>query len=131
MQQAYTLEVWGFIMTTANNCEEFRQAVINALEERLLDKSQDVGDPFWTSSFGSGCGSYNAAKWAVRGYSAATMTIEKTNPIPGETVKQYAKRLEEVLQVLRQDFYADPDDEDGFATGALVEAINKVKQLSW
>lgn len=118
-------------MKTNEPCEQYRQKVLNALDDRLNDRGKDVDDPFWTSSFGSGFGSYNAAKWAVRGLYAASRSIEKTNPIPGETVKQYAKRLEEGLQVIRQEFYHDPDDEDGFGSGAVVDVINMVKQYSW
>lgn len=66
----------------------------------------------------------------MQGVTASCRSVERTNPIPSETVKQYAKRLEEGLQVIRQDFYHDPDDEDGFGSGAVVDVINMVKRLT-
>lgn len=61
-------------MPDHKNCEEFRKAAISRIEGKLSARSQDVGDPFWNN------GSYNAAKWSVRGSSAAIDLLEKTSP---------------------------------------------------
>ena len=63
------------------------------------------------------------------GYSSAIGKIEEMDPYSRETVQDYAQRLEDVLRALRKEFYNDPDDEDGFATGAVVESINIVRKL--
>lgn len=49
--------------------------------------------------------------------------------MPGETVELYAGRLEEVLQILKNKFSWDTDEEDGFATGAVVDVIYVIKEL--
>ena len=109
------------------SCEEFRKALLCSIEERRSVRSQDIDDPFWSSGlFGGG---YNAARWSVRGGSAAIDLLEETVPLPDETVEQYADRLEEKLKVLKNEFYSDPDDEDGFATGAVVDAIFMLQKL--
>ncbi|MDD2734737.1 MAG: hypothetical protein PHF56_12410 [Desulfuromonadaceae bacterium] len=110
-------------MSDYNSCQEFRELAILRIENKLSARYQDIGDEYWRS------GNYNAAKWSARGGSAAINLLESTHPMPDETVDHYAGRLEEGLRVLKDKFYQDPDDEDGFATGSVGDVISMIKAL--
>jgi len=116
-------------MTTLKSCEEFQDSLLDSIEKKMAAKYSDTFDPFWRSESLMG-GYYNAAKAAVDGYAEACNLIERICPLADETVQEYASRLELSLQKLKKRFSDDSDDEDGFAAGAVVTAINMVQELA-
>ncbi len=115
-------------MSVYSACDEFRETVIRRIEQKMSLRYQDIDDPFWTSS--SLSASYNAAKWSVKGCSEAIDLIDRTPPLPNQSVEQYARMLEDSLRDLKKKINDDYDDVDGFAAGAIVDIINMVKELS-
>jgi hypothetical protein len=110
-------------MSDFNSCEEYRETALLRIGNKMSARYPDIGSNYWRS------GNYDAARWSVRGCSAAIALLERTPPLPDESVEQYAGRLEESLLILKNTFLQDPDDEDGFATGAVVDVIHLIREL--
>jgi len=112
----------GGIMTKIETCEEFRDRVLRKTAERISPALGHIMEY-------SGMQRYNPGKWAMRGCGAAEYLIERTPPLPEEIVEQYGKRLLGKLEALKKEYYDDPDDEDGFAAGAIADYIRTVEAL--
>ncbi len=99
------------------------------LQDRALKGSMGGVANASSSLLGNHSGRYNPDRWATRGIVSATNLIEETSPLPDESVEQYGKRLLEKLKELKKEYYEDPDDEDGFAAGAVASYVFAVEAI--
>ena len=110
--------------TARTDTELLRQKVIEQISQ-LADKASNQSyDPFYTSSSG-----YNLASWASRAYAGAIWLVENSPTELQESSNAYAQRLLAKLEIERQRYLLDPDDEDGGALGAIRDAMMTIRKV--
>lgn len=110
--------------TSLGDASDIRERLMNSVLVSLGETTPTISDPFWTSRTG-----HNAGRAAKTGYRAALQIIENTVPLEGETGSGYLARVGQLLEKKRGEFYRDPDDEDGFACGAVRDVETIVDKL--
>jgi len=108
-----------------NSVESYRDKAIEAVLALKRENMPRIGQPYWSSPTG-----YNYGSWADRGFNIALRLLKDTEPASGESASLFLRKVIEQVKVRRDEFRADPRDEDGACSGALDAAMWAVSDVA-